>query len=112
MEPIENTEFSGRLLVRLSKSLHSKASYVAKREGVSLNQFIVSCIAEQVVVRRVEASHVQTLLLETTGRSQGLALTIMTVLWRRSKGRSESGLPTGTRPCRIRRQESLGDGNP
>ena len=47
-EPIESTEYSGRFVVRISKSLHSKATYVAKREGVSLNQFIVTCIAEHV----------------------------------------------------------------
>ena len=47
-EPIENTEFSGKLVVRLPKTLHKKAAHAAARDGVSLNQFIVSCVAEQV----------------------------------------------------------------
>src|SRR5262245_14319931 len=47
-EPVESTEYSGKLVVRLPKTLHKKAAYAAAREGVSLNQFIVTCIAEQV----------------------------------------------------------------
>ena len=47
-EPIENTFFSGKLVVRLPKSLHKKAARTAVQEGVSLNQFIVGSIAEQV----------------------------------------------------------------
>jgi len=47
-EPIESSEYSGKLVVRLPKSLHKKAAHAASRDGVSLNQFIVSCISEQV----------------------------------------------------------------
>jgi antitoxin HicB len=47
-EPIENTAFSGKLVVRLPKSLHKKAVFWAAQDGVSLNQFIVSSIAQQV----------------------------------------------------------------
>jgi antitoxin HicB len=47
-EPIENTAFSGKLVVRLPKTLHKKAARIAAQEGVSLNQFIVSSVAEQV----------------------------------------------------------------
>ena len=50
-EPMENTEFSGKLVLRLPRSLHKKAVYAAARERVSLNQFIVSSIAEQVGMR-------------------------------------------------------------
>jgi antitoxin HicB len=52
-EPIENVGFSGKLVVRLPKSLHKKAANMAAREGVSLNQFIVSSIAEQVGTQSV-----------------------------------------------------------
>jgi len=54
-EPIENVGFSGKLVVRLPKSLHKKAAHVAARDGVSLNQFIVSSIAEQVGAKSVGA---------------------------------------------------------
>jgi antitoxin HicB len=47
-DPIDNVAFSGKLVVRLPKSLHKKAANMAARDGVSLNQFIVSSIAEQV----------------------------------------------------------------
>ena len=47
-EPIESGGFSGKLVLRLPKSLHKKAAHLAERDGVSLNQFIVSCVAEQV----------------------------------------------------------------
>jgi predicted RNase H-like HicB family nuclease len=46
--PFEDTDFSGRLGLRLPKSLHRKAALAAERDGVSLNQFIVTCIAESV----------------------------------------------------------------
>jgi predicted RNase H-like HicB family nuclease len=47
-EPAENTEFSGRLVLRMPKSLHKKAAQLTVRDGVSLNQFIVTSLAEQV----------------------------------------------------------------
>lgn len=52
-EPMENIEFSGKLVLRLPKSLHKKAAHAAERDGVSLNQFIVSSLAEHVGERRV-----------------------------------------------------------
>ena len=52
-EPIDNVGFSGKLVVRLPKSLHKKAANLAARDGVSLNQFIVSSLAEQVGARAV-----------------------------------------------------------
>jgi predicted RNase H-like HicB family nuclease len=55
-EPLETTEFSGKLVLRLPKSLHAKSAYAAKREGVSLNQFIVTCISESVGARSVTSS--------------------------------------------------------
>lgn len=47
-EPMEENEYSGKFVVRLPKSLHRRAAYAANRENVSLNQFIVASIAEQV----------------------------------------------------------------
>ena len=38
----------GKLVLRMSKGLHKRAAMSAEREGVSLNQFIVTCVAEQV----------------------------------------------------------------
>jgi predicted RNase H-like HicB family nuclease len=55
-DPIDNIGFSGKLVVRLPKSLHRKAAHLAAREGVSLNQFIVGSVAEQVGARSSGAS--------------------------------------------------------
>ena len=47
--PIESGgAFSGKLMLRLPKTLHRRATYAASREGVSLNQYIVVGLAEQV----------------------------------------------------------------
>lgn len=47
----ENEEYSGRVTLRLTKSLHKKAALVARNEGVSLNQFLVATIAEVIGVK-------------------------------------------------------------
>jgi predicted RNase H-like HicB family nuclease len=51
-DPVEEAEFSGRLLLRMPKSLHKKAARLAEREGVSLNQFIVTGLAEHIGERK------------------------------------------------------------
>jgi hypothetical protein len=50
-EPFEDTQFSGRLGLRLGHHLHKRAAYFAQRDGISLNQFIVNCVSEQVGMR-------------------------------------------------------------
>ena len=50
-EPLDHSKYSGKLVVRMPRSLHQRAARVAERDGVSLNQFIVTCIAEEVGVR-------------------------------------------------------------
>jgi len=56
--PVESSnDFSGRLVLRLPKSLHKKATWIAEREGVSLNQFIVYSLAEGVGERRAGANN-------------------------------------------------------
>jgi antitoxin HicB len=47
-EPMDTADFSGKLVLRMTKGLHRKATLCADREGVSLNQFIVTCLAEAV----------------------------------------------------------------
>jgi predicted RNase H-like HicB family nuclease len=54
-EPTANIDYSGRLVVRMSKGLHRRAAICAEREGVSLNQFIVTCLAEAVGERAQQA---------------------------------------------------------
>jgi antitoxin HicB len=40
--PRDNRSYSGKFIVRVPKSLHRKLDLLAKREGVSLNQYLVS----------------------------------------------------------------------
>lgn len=47
-EPMAEQEYSGKLMLRLSRSLHRRAAEMAYAEGVSLNQFIVITLAERV----------------------------------------------------------------
>jgi len=47
-EPMESGEYSGKLVLRMTNGLHRRAALWAHREGVSLNQFIVTCLAEAV----------------------------------------------------------------
>jgi antitoxin HicB len=48
-QPIDNNnEYSGKLVLRIPKSLHKKATWLAEREGVSLNQFITASLSESV----------------------------------------------------------------
>jgi predicted HicB family RNase H-like nuclease len=45
-EPIEEEdEYSGRVTLRMSRSLHREVAGRADREGVSLNSYLVECIA-------------------------------------------------------------------
>jgi predicted HicB family RNase H-like nuclease len=46
--PAEEQTYSGRILVRLPKSLHRRAAEAAGVDGTSLNQFIVAAVAERV----------------------------------------------------------------
>jgi antitoxin HicB len=58
-QPFDNgNEFSGRLVLRIPKSLHKKAAWAAERDGTSLNQFIVYSLAEAVGEKLQSASNV------------------------------------------------------
>jgi predicted RNase H-like HicB family nuclease len=47
-EPVDASDFSGRMVLRIPRSLHKKSSRLAERDGVSLNQFITVALAEYV----------------------------------------------------------------
>jgi len=42
--PRDIEEYSGKILIRIPKSLHRALAHAAKREGVSLNQYIASLL--------------------------------------------------------------------
>ncbi len=53
--PLEDQP-SGKFTVRVPRSLHRKLSEEARREGVSLNQFVTVALAETVGVRQAQIS--------------------------------------------------------
>jgi hypothetical protein len=46
--PRDNREYSGKFIVRVPKSLHRQLDRLADREGVSLNQYLVSELSKVV----------------------------------------------------------------
>jgi predicted RNase H-like HicB family nuclease len=52
--PSTEREYSGRVLVRMPKSLHRRLDKEARAEGVSLNQYIVSLLAERSSLRALK----------------------------------------------------------
>jgi len=52
-EPFEENEYSGKLVLRLAKSVHQKAAAASRRDGVSLNTFISNCVAEHLGMKKM-----------------------------------------------------------
>jgi antitoxin HicB len=52
-EPVEENEFSGKLVLRLAKSIHRNAAKAARQDGVSLNTLISNCVAEHLGARKI-----------------------------------------------------------
>lgn len=47
-EPRGEAEYSGKFFIRAPKSLHRKLDQMARREGVSLNQYLVTTLAHSI----------------------------------------------------------------
>jgi predicted RNase H-like HicB family nuclease len=52
-EGMQTDRYSGKFPLRLPKSLHRKLAESAEREGVSLNQYLVSLLSERNILREV-----------------------------------------------------------
>lgn len=52
-ESMQEYKHSGKMSLRMPKSLHKKVAKEAKKEGVSLNSYIVTCIAEQNTINSI-----------------------------------------------------------
>lgn len=52
--PREMEEYSGKFLVRMPKSLHRKLANLAEREGVSLNQMVVTLLSERYSIMEIK----------------------------------------------------------
>lgn len=81
-EPMDVNEYSGKFVQRMPKSLHKRAALWADREGVSLNQFIVFCVAEAIGTRArpaVNTSALTNLNLQIVGGGGGWVQALATV---------------------------------
>jgi antitoxin HicB len=61
--PLPRTEqqYSGKFLVRIPKGLHRQLAEQAKREGVSLNQYVEAMLAEKATLKNVSDQMVEML---------------------------------------------------
>ena len=56
-EPRDEQEYSGKFFIRAPKSLHRKLDQMAKREGVSLNQYLVATLSHSVGVKEARKTN-------------------------------------------------------
>lgn len=52
--PCTDTQYSGKTLLRMPRSLHQKLAEGADREGVSLNQHLVSLLSEAAAIKAMQ----------------------------------------------------------
>ena len=67
----KNGTYSGRLLLRMPRTLHEQLAKASERDGVSLNQFITGVLASAVDWRNEEGAPARR---PERGRSRGMAL--------------------------------------
>jgi antitoxin HicB len=75
-ESDDQAQYSGRLTLRMPKTLHRRVAELARREGISLNQFLLAAIAFEAGVFERRARRTTdikaTVTRETEGADQGL----------------------------------------
>ncbi len=74
-EPLAGQGYAGKVALRLPRSLHRRAVEMAERDGTSLNQFLVSAIAE-----RVGAASLFAHLLERLAQPLAVEGTVLNVV--------------------------------
>ena len=55
-EPTQAHDYSGKFLVRIPKSLHHRLVIQAKREGVSMNQYVTSLLSSGACWQRADST--------------------------------------------------------
>lgn len=99
-KPIDAREYSGKLVLRMAKSLHKQAALAAKREQVSLNQLIVNYVSsglagnrESNLLRPVFVTH-QHFELEARGSANAEHCLAAPILWKEVPHGSHSSVST------------------
>ncbi|MCA1732304.1 MAG: type II toxin-antitoxin system HicB family antitoxin [Acidobacteria bacterium] len=70
-EPAAEEAYSGRIALRLPRSLHRRAADAARADNTSLNQFLVSAISERLGYKRATE---QVLTANDGERNRGVAV--------------------------------------
>jgi antitoxin HicB len=91
-EPKSATSHSGRLLLRMPRTLHADLTRASEREGVSLNQFITDVLAGAVVWRSGREQTTSGAAARTTSINQAPGAESLTT--RHSVGRRPRRQPT------------------
>jgi predicted RNase H-like HicB family nuclease len=68
--PSTETKYSGKTLLRMARSLHQKLAEGAKREGVSLNEYIVYLLSEAIAAKAIplkQITEIQELQIKQIG---------------------------------------------
>lgn len=74
-EIMQEEKYSGKFALRLPKSLHTKLAEAAEREGVSLNQYIITLLSENSPLHEIRGL-LKKLPEESRGREQEVISTI------------------------------------
>lgn len=90
--PAPLDEFSGRVTLRLSKSLHAKVSRMAAQEDVSVNQFLVTAVATYVG----EADGISKVISEAVNYLGNIVTETLTnvITWKRATFLFDSSTPS------------------
>ncbi len=67
-EPLEARHYSGKLVVRMPASLHRRVALLAQLDGVSINQWIVSAIAEKAGAQTAKLTAFETTAWQSPSR--------------------------------------------
>lgn len=57
-EPSNDQEYSGKFFIRAPRSLHRKLARLAKREGVSLNQYLVATLSRSIGMEEAQKTNI------------------------------------------------------
>lgn len=111
--PATETQFSGKVLLRMPRSLHSKLVAGAEREGASLNQYIVSLLSEENTSRKIFSIISKQLsdwfkTMKFKGIKQGRTITLSEDILNISDGAEiDLEIPASCRFTREEREEQL-----
>jgi antitoxin HicB len=92
-EPSSNLAYSGRIVLRLPRSIHRQAAKLAEREQCSLNTFLVSAVANRVGAEDLYSVMAQKLDDHLTASFSNLAQHIF-VLWQGGVAHTSAAKPT------------------